>query len=149
MEGLKNMNKYAYEFLTEVDPSPWSRAWFSDYPKCDMLVNNICECFNSYILKACEKPILTMLEMIRKKLKKRYQAKRKGIEKLNGKLCLRIAAKLEEIGLKAIDCLTQYAGDLMFEVICPDNKQFMVDLHRKRCGCKQWEITGIPYPYTL
>ncbi|XP_059454848.1 uncharacterized protein LOC132185016 [Corylus avellana] len=144
MEELKKMNKDAYEYLSNVDPSGWSRAWFSDYSKCDLLVNNICECFNSYILKARDKPILTMLEMIRKKLMRRYQAKREGIEKLTGKLCPRITAKLEAIGLEAVDCIAQYAGDLMFEVTCPDNRQFVVDLGRRRCGCRQWELTGIP-----
>jgi hypothetical protein len=72
MAILKNTNEGAYEFLNEVDPSTWCWTWFSDYPKCDLLVNNICECFNSYILKAREKLILTMLEMIRKKLMRRY-----------------------------------------------------------------------------
>jgi hypothetical protein len=67
MEELKTMDEKAYEFFSEVDPSTWSRAWFSDYPKSDLLVNNIYECWNSYILKACNKPILTMLEIIRKK----------------------------------------------------------------------------------
>jgi hypothetical protein len=30
MEELKRMNKHAYEFFSEVEPSTWSRAWFSD-----------------------------------------------------------------------------------------------------------------------
>jgi hypothetical protein len=149
MAVLKKMNECAYDFLNEVDPSTWCRAWFSDYPKCDLLVNNICECFNSYILKAREKPILSMLEMIRKKLMRRYQAKREGIAKLNGKLCPRIAAKLEEVGLEAIDCVAQYAGEKMFEVNTPNNKQFVVDIRRRRCGCRKWEITGIPCPHAV
>ncbi|XP_059450972.1 uncharacterized protein LOC132181751 [Corylus avellana] len=136
MEGLRGMNKDAYEYLNRVDPSCWSRAWFSEYYKCDLLVNNICECFNSYILKARDKPILTMLEMIRKKLMRRYQAKREGIEKLTGKLCPRIVTKLEEIGIAASDCVAVYAGENMFEVTCPTGKQFVVDLRRKLCGCR-------------
>ena len=98
MEELKGLNEDAYEFLNKVDPSMWSRAWFNEFPKCDLLVNNISECFNSYILKARDKPILTMLEMIRKKLMRRYQVKRDGIAKLTGRLCPRIATKLEAIG---------------------------------------------------
>jgi hypothetical protein len=82
--------------------------------------------------------------MIRKKLMIRYQAKREGIEKLNGKLCPRIAAKLQEIGLEVIDCVVQYAGESMFEVNTLDNKQFAVNLHRIRCGCRKVEITRIP-----
>jgi hypothetical protein len=65
MEEIKKVNPVAFDYLNKIDPSGWSRAWFSDYPKCDLLVNNTCECFNSYILKARDKPILTMLEMIR------------------------------------------------------------------------------------
>ncbi|XP_059461917.1 uncharacterized protein LOC132190910 [Corylus avellana] len=149
MEDLKKINEDTYEYLSKIEPSGWSRAWFSDYPKCDLLVNNICECLNSYIVKARDKPLLTMLEMIRKKLMRRYQAKREGIEKLTGKLCLRIAAKLEAIGLEAVDCIAHYASDSMFEVTCPDNKQFVVDLGRRRCGCKQWEITRIPCPHAV
>lgn len=79
MEQLKIMNKDAFTYLDKVDPSGWCRAWFSDYPKCDLLVNNISECFNLYILKARDKPILTLLEMIRKKLMRRYQMKMEGI----------------------------------------------------------------------
>ncbi|XP_059438654.1 uncharacterized protein LOC132171372 [Corylus avellana] len=149
MEELKKMNEAAYEYLSQIDPSTWSRAWFSDYPKCDLLVNNICECVNSNILKARDKPILTMFEMIRKKLMRRYQAKREGIEKLTEKLIPRIASKLEEIGLQAVDCIAQYAGDSMFEVTCPDNRQYVVDLGRRRCGCRQWEITRIPCPHAV
>ena len=130
------MDEKAYEFLSKVDPSTWSRAWFNDYPKFDLLVNNIYECWNSYILKARDKPILTMSEMIRKKLMRRYQSKREGIEKLTGKLCPKIAAKLEAIGLVVVDCIAAYVGKSMFEVTCPDNRQFVVDLRRRRCGCR-------------
>jgi hypothetical protein len=37
----------------------------------------------------------------------------------------------------------------MFEVNTPDNKQFVVDLRRRRCGCRKWENTRIPYPHAV
>ena len=114
MEELKKLSEAAYNYLIKIDPNGWSRAWFNEYPRCDLLVNNICECFNSYILKAYDKPILTLLEMIRKKLLGRYQAKIEMIEKLTGRLCPRIVQKLEAIGLDAMDCIPTYAGDGMF-----------------------------------
>jgi len=49
MEQLKRMNGETFEYLNKIDPSRWSRAWFSNHPKCDLLVDNICECSNSYI----------------------------------------------------------------------------------------------------
>ncbi|GLT55231.1 hypothetical protein SLA2020_283720 [Shorea laevis] len=87
--------------------------------------------------------------MIRKKLMRRYQVKREGIEKLTGKLCPKIAAKLEAVGVEAMECITTYAGDSMFEVSCPNSKQFVVDLARRRCGCRQWEIPRIPCPHAF
>ncbi|XP_062147750.1 uncharacterized protein LOC133856711 [Alnus glutinosa] len=115
MEEIKKLNLAAFEYLDKIDPSGWSRSWFSDYPKCDLLVN-MSECFNSYILKARDKLILTMLEMIRKQLQRRYQVKRDGIKTLKGKLCPRIVNKLEAIGEEATNCLSHYAGDDLFEV---------------------------------
>jgi len=116
MEEIKKVNPDAFDYLDKIDPSRWSRAWFSDYPKCDLFVNNICECFNSYILKARDKPILTILKMIRKQLMRRYQLKRDVINKLKGKSCPRIVEKLEAIGEDASDCLSCFAGDGIFEV---------------------------------
>ena len=136
MEELKKLSEPAYNYLVKIDPNGWSRAYFNEHSRCDLLVNNICECFNSYILKACDKPILTMLEMIRKKLLRRYQAKREGIEKLTGRLCPRIVEKLEAVGLVAMDCIADYAGEGMFEVTIPNNKQYVVDLRKMVCGCR-------------
>jgi hypothetical protein len=142
MEELKKMNVDAFEYLDKIDPSGWSRAWFSDYPKCD-LVNNIFECFNSYILKAHNKPILTILEMIRKQFIKRYQLKRDGIKSLKGKLCPKIVEKLKAIDEEATDCLSRFAGDGLVEVK-QGCKQYVVHLRKMTCGCRKWEMTGIP-----
>jgi len=116
MEEIKKLNLAAFEYLDKIDPNGWSRSWFSDYPKCDLLVNNMSECFNSYILKTRDKLILTMLEMIRKQRQIRYQVKRDGIKTSKGKLCPRIVNKLEAIGEEATNCLSHYAGDDLFEV---------------------------------
>jgi hypothetical protein len=137
MEELKRVNIETFEYLDKIDPSEWSRAWFSDYPKCDLLVNNIYECFNAYFLKARDKPILTMLEMIRKKFMKRFQAKRYGISKLIGKLCPKVAKKLESIGLNVMNCVPHFAGERLFEVDAPNAKQFVMDLGKKTCDCRQ------------
>jgi hypothetical protein len=108
------------------------------------LQNNHCECFNSYILKARDKPNLTMLEMKMRKLMRRYQAKREGIQKLTRKITPKIAKKLEALVYESMDCVTLYAGDDMFEVSGPTGKQFVVNMRRRTCGCRVWQMTGIP-----
>jgi len=34
MDEIKRLNLVAFEYLEKIDPSGWSRTWFSDYPKC-------------------------------------------------------------------------------------------------------------------
>lgn len=148
MEELKGISKDAYDYLAKIDPTSWSRAWFSTIPKCDLLVNNISECFNSYILKVRDQPIITMLESIRKKLMKRYQSKRDGIRTMTGRICPRIVAKLDEIGEEASHCYSTYAGNGLFEVTYK-TKQYVVNLIRRTCGCRQWDVTGIPCAHAI
>jgi hypothetical protein len=74
MNELNLISNDAYNYLMKIDQNLWSRAWFNTFPKYDLLVNNLFECFKAYILKARDLPIISMLEMIRKKLMKRYQA---------------------------------------------------------------------------
>jgi hypothetical protein len=40
MEEIKKVSHDAFDYLDKIDSSGWSRAWFSDYPKYDLLVNN-------------------------------------------------------------------------------------------------------------
>jgi hypothetical protein len=52
MEALKKLSPAAYAYLEKIDPRTWARAFFDTTPKCDLIMNNLCECFNSYIIKA-------------------------------------------------------------------------------------------------
>jgi hypothetical protein len=149
MQELKRMSPAAFEYLDKIDPSGWSRAWFHDYPNCDLFVNNICKCFNVYILKARDKPILTMLEMIRIKLMRRYQVKRDGISKLTGKLCPKVAKKLKSIGQDAMECVSHFAGEILFEVEAPRRLWYVVDSRKKTCGFRKWEMTSIPRAHAV
>ena len=62
MEKMKALNEDAYKWLEKMPPNTWVRPYFSAFPKCDILLNNNCEVFNSYILEARDLPILSMLE---------------------------------------------------------------------------------------
>jgi hypothetical protein len=77
MAALKKLSLAAHDYMEKIDPHTWARAFFNTAPKCDLIINNLCECFNSYIIKLRDKPIVTILEMIRK-LMRRYQKNRQG-----------------------------------------------------------------------
>jgi hypothetical protein len=54
MEHMKTLNKDAYDWLEKMPPNAWVKAFFSEFLKCDILLNNNCEVFNKYILEARE-----------------------------------------------------------------------------------------------
>ncbi|GJZ39986.1 hypothetical protein Tco_0586549 [Tanacetum coccineum] len=71
MEELKEFNKEAFEWLAKIPAYSWSRSHFSGRAKLDILLNNLCECFNGKILDAKDAPIITALEYIREYLMRR------------------------------------------------------------------------------
>ena len=81
MEKMRSERVVAYEWLEEKDHVHWSRAYFKDTAVCDMLCNNMCEAFNKAILQARDKPMITLMEMIRNYLMKRLVRKRAEVEK--------------------------------------------------------------------
>lgn len=118
MEELKSIcpDVDVYEYLSKIDPSTWSKAWSSTFPKCDLIVNNLLECFNAWILKQRDLPIILLLEMLRKKLLKRYQKKRDGIMNMDGRICPKIPARLDELAHNAGHYYGMYVGDGFFEI---------------------------------
>jgi hypothetical protein len=79
MSKMKDLNIDAHTWLEKMEPKTWVKAYFSTFPKCDILLNNSCEVFNRYILEARELPILSMLEKIKCQLMTRYYNKQKEV----------------------------------------------------------------------
>jgi len=74
----------------------WSRSRFTSQAICDTLVNNMSEAFNSVIIDARTKPIVSMLEDIRIYLMKRWAKNRKKVKGFKGSICPRITTRLRE-----------------------------------------------------
>ena len=82
MEHLKSLNEKAWKHLVGVEPAQWTRPHFCPRALTDFLVNKLSESFNSMIVKAKNKPILSMLEWIRVKLMSKMYIKKIDIEKV-------------------------------------------------------------------
>lgn len=68
MEKMKQESEVSWKWLHLKFATHWSRSHFKTQYKCDILLNNLCEAFNSSILKARDKPIMSMLKGIRTNL---------------------------------------------------------------------------------
>jgi len=74
----------------------WSRSRFIAKPACGTPVNNMSEGFNSTILDARSKPIITMMEEIQIYLMKRCASNRKKVNTFEGTICPQSKKRMEE-----------------------------------------------------
>ncbi|KAK8577324.1 hypothetical protein V6N13_027603 [Hibiscus sabdariffa] len=63
----RNCVRHLYSnFKNQQDHAQWSKSHFSPRSKSAMLLSNLFECFNKMILEARDKPILTLMEMVKR-----------------------------------------------------------------------------------
>lgn len=96
MEELKCMNLHAYEHLNQRDPTSWSRAFQAQGRACEAVENGISESFNSVIVEARTKPLITMLEEIRIYVMERFCTMSNKHVTWPGDICPAILTKLED-----------------------------------------------------
>ncbi|KAL6321992.1 hypothetical protein AAG906_035912 [Vitis piasezkii] len=144
MDELKKLDVKAYEWLVKLDVRTWSRHAFNPRSKSDTLVNNIAESFNAWILEARDKPVLTMMEIIRVMLMQRLQTKRDHMRRYEGRVCPRIYKKLERIKSEVGHCISRWNGESKYEVEYIYGGRYVVDLNERTCGCGRWGLSGIP-----
>jgi len=51
MAVMKMLSPAAHAYLEKIDPHTLARAYFDIGPKCDLVMNNLYECLNLYIIK--------------------------------------------------------------------------------------------------
>jgi hypothetical protein len=79
MDKMRTLDQGAFAWLEKMPPQIWCKAFFSTFPKCDILLNNACEVFNNYILEARDMHVLSMLETMKCKLMTRFYNKEKEV----------------------------------------------------------------------
>ncbi|GKU98651.1 hypothetical protein SLEP1_g11625 [Rubroshorea leprosula] len=148
MQKIKELDVNAYNWLVSKPPQQWSKSRFDTYPKCDSLVNNLCECFNRVILDARDRHVLSMNEEFRSKLMKRFYRRRKLGEKFPGKVCPRIVKKLMANQKLSGKYWPEPSTVKKFQVRSP-NHQYIVDLDERRCSCRRWDLNGIACAHAI
>lgn len=75
MDKMRDHSFTAFNWVENLSPRTWIKAFFDPFCKCDILLNNMCEVFNSYILDGRELPIKSMLDYIFWKISNRMVGK--------------------------------------------------------------------------
>jgi hypothetical protein len=148
MEKLKMANVKAFEWLSKIPPKHWSRHAFRTESKIDLVVNNVSEVFNNYIIDHRDKTIQTMMECIRARLMIRTHNKRDGAMDANWEITPIWAEKLELEKSSARYCISLQAGIALWQVTCND-RTYTVDLEKRTCECFKWDLTGLPFKHVV
>ncbi|OMO70149.1 Transposase, MuDR, plant [Corchorus olitorius] len=155
MDVLKSMDATAHNYLIKQwDVRHWSLAFASDFSKCDVIDNNMCETFNGVIVEARENPIITMLEEIRLYVMRRIVKNRQQALDWKTEYGPRILAKLEKNWKRADNWEVDWDGGVAFEVY-HDNielslrERFIVSLEGKTCSCRGWDVSGVPCHHAI
>ena len=135
MSQINTLEPQAAEDFEVVGVMKFCKAYISEWPKCEMIDNNICEYFNNYILHSRGKPIIDMLEDIRIAVMQRIVEKRELFSDTIDELCPRIRKVLEDNKFKSRTCTPTHAGDHRFEFTEFGNR-FVVNLRATSCRCR-------------
>jgi hypothetical protein len=150
MDKLKADSEAAFTWIEELVPNTWIKTFFSEFPKCDMLLNNHSEVFNSYILEAREMPFLSMLETIFYKILQRTETKQREAQKMTSRICPKIRKKLEKFFEWSKECGVTPAGNYLYSVRTHEmEKEYSVDFKTRTCDCRRWQLTGIPCHHAI
>jgi hypothetical protein len=116
--------------------------------RADLVVNNVSEVFNNYIINYRDKPIQTMMECIRARLMTRTHNKRDGTMDANWEITPIWAEKLELEKNSARYCISLQAGIALWQVTCND-RTYTVDLEKRTCECFKWNLIGLPCKHAV
>ncbi|XP_019258308.1 PREDICTED: uncharacterized protein LOC109236566 [Nicotiana attenuata] len=124
------------------------RAYFNENVRCDIVENNMCETFNSWILSPRRKSVITMLEEIRHKMMSRKVDMIKFVETWASDISPMARLVLEEnkeIGRKL---KVQWNADTGFEVN-EGMYRHTVDIQKREYSCRLWRLRGIPCQHAI
>ncbi|XP_019266946.1 PREDICTED: uncharacterized protein LOC109244333 [Nicotiana attenuata] len=150
-DQLKNLGELSVDAAKELlryPPQNWRRSYFDTLCKNQMVDNNFIESFNSWILEARGKPILKLLEDIRIKVMNRLREKEEEARTWGGEFspnCMKLyTAYLKVANL----CTVHFNGETGYEV-SEGGDRHIVNPVEKKCTCRSWQLTGIPWPHTI
>ncbi|KAF3655020.1 putative TMV resistance protein N-like isoform X1 [Capsicum annuum] len=118
-----------------------TRAYFKKHCKCDIVENNMCETFNSWILTARHKSIITMLEDIRHQLRNRHVDMIKFAETWISDIAPMGRTILEDNKEYSNRCRVLWNGVNGFEIE-DGGYTFVVHLDKKYCDYRLWMLRG-------
>ncbi|GAA0165625.1 hypothetical protein LIER_43726 [Lithospermum erythrorhizon] len=136
MKKLRDLSQSAHQWLIDhADPfKQWVRAFFPHDVVSDTLCNNYSEPFNAFLLEARDKPLITMLELIRSKVMEKIKDRFVAMSKKYGPICVKIKIILVKNVNDCVGYTHRWNGRDGFEVRA-GHEQYIVNTRLFTCSC--------------
>ncbi|XP_062118683.1 uncharacterized protein LOC133832340 [Humulus lupulus] len=143
MDQIKEFNKDAYKWVTDIDAKHWPMSCFDTTSKVENMTNNHVESFNDWIDEIRFKPPIEMLEGLRIQNADMMCSRRVTSERWNEKLTPKVHLKVKQLLRRARYAQVRRVGPNEFQVDYM-SKRCAMRLDAGWCICGQWQIRGIP-----
>ncbi|XP_031477199.1 uncharacterized protein LOC116248507 [Nymphaea colorata] len=141
IESIRSVSPEAATWIMDVEPERWANLFFKG-SRYNQMASNVIEFIDGWITKACDFPVLKLVEAIRSEIVELFRARLEASDKWN----TRLTAKAEEKMRREIDraplLSVSVSSALVFEVI--DDHTNIVDLEKSDCTCLNWKVMGLP-----
>lgn len=147
MTDIRAVSQEAFTYIDSIGRQRWANAYV-DGRRYDMLTSNAAECTNGLLKDTRVLPITKQVEEIRAKLMEFYQKRHLQSQAVTSRLTPYAEKVLEKETEEARRLHVRVAGLVEFQVQSAEYVD-VVDLERKTCTCRKWDILGIPCAHAL
>ncbi|KAK2658049.1 hypothetical protein Ddye_011101 [Dipteronia dyeriana] len=107
------------------------------------------ECFNSWIKDERDKPVLQLLEHLRRKIMVRFCEKWDEAEKCNDSITPYARETLVTNEYEARKLQVIHGQGEWYETVEKYGKKFLVNVFNATCDCGMWQINGLPCKHVI
>ena len=142
---MEDVNPVAIDAFMKCGPHLFCTSFVKVEGKCDVILNNMAETFNNYIMNARSHHLIDMLEEIRSSLMKRMTNKKEeALMKWKGLLCPKVQKTLDSEKQEAAKCTIIPSTSTRFQVAHYMDVLEVV-IKNRTCTCRKWDLRGTPY----
>ncbi|XP_013633062.1 PREDICTED: uncharacterized protein LOC106338690 [Brassica oleracea var. oleracea] len=149
LKELKAFDSQIYDDLMVRDPKTCTRAFFSTTSTSEDGLNNFSESYNSGLKKARSLPLVEMLETMRRQTMVRIEVRKKKLLKYRKKYSEKVANTIAEEEEKRKWCKKRTPGPNGVSEVQENNISYTVNMDKRTCSCRRWDLTGIPCRHAL
>ncbi|XP_057518427.1 uncharacterized protein LOC130799342 [Amaranthus tricolor] len=148
MNEIEKNNPDARRWLANLGPQErWTKHKFDPKLKCDVNTTNFVKSFNATLGTDRCKPVLSLLEGIRRVTMVGLATRRQKCEEWE-RLCPNIAKRVQVLCNESRSCRAFISSPGEYEVV-EGKSTLAVSLNQRTCLCNVWQLTGIPCKHAM